>query len=102
MSRDGDAARERRWKARGHTRLTARISGSADDALTLLCSHYHLDRREVVQALLLAAGAHVLHQGDAELIAIMRDHRMSHVEAQLFRAMHVAELHRQIPDLAKA
>jgi hypothetical protein len=101
MSQQADAARERRWKARGHARLTARISSSADDALTLLANHFHMQRREVVQCLLLAAGANVLGQGDPELIAIMHEHRMSRVEAEFLRDMRNAALHQKLPEYAQ-
>lgn len=87
MTASADAARERRWKARGHTRLTARIHGDAHDALVLLAAHFRLDQRQVVEGLLLAAGQNLLGHDDTDLIAAMRDYRMSREEAEFMRAM---------------
>ncbi len=92
MSARADAARERRWKARGHARLTARITRQANDALHLLAAHYMLDQRQVVQGLLLAAGNILLSQGKEEVIATMREHHMSRNEAEFFLSMRCVDL----------
>lgn len=90
MSKAADYVRDQRRGQRGQARLTARISGVADDALALLANHYHLPRREVVQTLLLAAQSELLRHDDSQVISIMHDHRMSHAEAQLFQQMRKA------------
>ena len=75
-----------RWKARGNTKLNARITGAADDGLALLAAHYRLSRGATVNALLLAGATALLgHTGDAEIIALMHAHHFSRAEAELFR-----------------
>lgn len=86
MSAAADAARETRHAAAGGKRLTARVSGDAHDMLVLLAQHHGMDQRRVVNSLLLAAGHTLLRTDDFQLQHVMRQHRMSRPEAELFRA----------------
>lgn len=85
MSSIHDQAREARWKASGGARITARVSGGASDALALLAANYGLEQRKVLDLVLLAAGAVLLNDDEAQLVTTMREHRMSRVEASVFR-----------------
>lgn len=92
MTSEWDAAREARWKASGGSRVTARVSGGAHDALQLLAHKHGLEQCKVLDLILLAAGAVLLSDTERDLLATMTEHRMSRSEALLFREMVAAQI----------
>lgn len=52
MSSKHDAAREARWKERGHGRLTVRLSGAALRSLDNLCERQCVGRKDALEAIL--------------------------------------------------